>query len=1041
DRIAFWLDFKNAYITYERSYMETLWWIIAEWWKKNLVYQDFKVRSWCTRCGTGLSSHEVALGYKSVVDTSVYIRFRLNSQDPRWKNVSILSWTTTPWTLPGNVALAIGPEMQYVRVPDPEKKGNFLVVGQENLPLLMKQGVLPKDTRASTSFPGKELIGLSYHSLFDVPTLASAASYQVYGADFVKGNEGSGIVHTAVMYGDDDYRLGKAVGLPAIHTVTEAGKFIPTLGGGLGGKYVKSKETESLLLAHLQRTGAIIREEAYEHEYPFCWRCDTPILYYARSSWWVRVNAVRRDLLKNNETINWVPSHLKRGRFGEWLKEEKDWAFSRERYWGTTLPLWRCQACGNTIAIASVAELASRALTSGNRYILMRHGEAESNAKDFISSWPEKIVSNLTERGQEQVRAAAADLNLKKEKIDLIATSDLPRTAQTAEILSRELGVSDVLADPRLREIDAGEMNGKPAKLYRSLFKTPGEKLHMGAPGGESLLKVRERVAGFFLAQEREYRNKTILVVTHADVAWMFASVMRGLSDKEIASEWQHGRGKLFGFGERRLYEAKSFPLNERGEVDLHRPYVDEIKIRCSCGGVKTRVPEVADVWFDSGAMPFAQLHYPFEGKAEIDKKKFFPADFITEAVDQTRGWFYTLLAVSTLLGKGAPYKNVISLGHVLDRNGQKMSKSKGNVVSPWAMIEKYGVDAIRWYFYTVNAPGDPKKFDERDLASKLRGFMGTLWNSYLLLGTYSAGSISLSLRSRALIDRWVLSRLSEVIGRVTEALEAYDVTSAARVIESFVIDDFSNWYLRRSRRRFQRPEKKRERTEAAQTTAFVLLTLAELTAPFAPFIAESIYQGLKKHVPALKEESVHLRPWPKPQRSLYQEKLTKDMELIRRMAADALRQRAEAGVKVRQPLAKLTIVKQEGLKRAAELLRLAQEEVNVKAITFAPKGPKGVITMLDTIVTEALRREGMAREIVRNVQELRRDLDLMPRQRVTVQCLGSEKALSILKEWEKYIRRDVNAKRLCLGGQKKKFRIERSVEFGREKLWIGINL
>jgi len=1038
ERIAFWMDLDHPYITYERSYMETLWWIIAEWWKKGLLYQDFKVLPWCTRCGTGLSSHEVALGYKSIVDTSVYIRFRVSSQDPRWKNVAILSWTTTPWTLPGNLALAVSADMLYVRVPDPEKKGSFLVVGQENLPILMKSGVFPKDTRASSAFPGTELIGLQYHPLFEVPTLVSAQSYQVYGADFVRGNEGTGIVHTAVMYGDDDYKLGKKIGLPAIHTVTDAGRFIATLAGGLGGKYVKAKETESLLLAHLQRTGALLREEAYEHEYPFCWRCDTPILYYARSSWWVRVNQVRKDLIKNNEAINWVPSHLKKGRFGEWLKEEKDWAFSRERFWGTTLPLWRCQACGNTIAISSVEELASRALGSGNRYILMRHGEAESNAEQFMSSWPETVSNPLTERGKEEVAKAAE--GLKGEKIDAVYISDLSRIVETAEILTQTLNLPEVKTDPRLREIDAGELNGKPAKLYRGLFKSSQDKFDNRAPGGESLRDVRRRAAEFFVEKEREYKGKTILVISHADTIWMLASIMRGFSEGEMIREWQSSHGEFIALARHQLYEPKRLPLNPRGEVDLHRPYVDELKIRCSCGGVKTRVPEVADVWFDSGAMPFAQLHYPFLGRNEIEKKKFFPADYISEAVDQTRGWFYTLLAVSTLLGKGAPYKNVISLGHVLDKNGQKMSKSKGNIVNPWEMIEKYGADAIRWYFYTVNAPGDVKKFDERDLSNKLRGFIGTFWNSYILFDTYAEGRIKLSGKSRSLIDRWILSRLVQLHDQVTRSLGSYDIVSAARSIESFVVDDFSNWYLRRSRRRFQRPETKREKSEVTETAAVVLLTLAELAAPFVPYLAESIYRGIKKRVPALKEESVHMRDWPKPSRELFAEKLVTDMDLLRRIAADALRQRAEAGVKVRQPLGKLTLIKQERLKKAKELLRLIQEEVNVKHIDFAPKGPKGAIAALDTAVTEALRREGASREIVRNIQEMRRDLGLLPRHRITVQCLGSEKTNSIVKEWERAIRRDVNAKTLRVGVVKRKFRIEKSIELGREKLWIGIS-
>lgn len=1034
ERIAFWLDMRHPYITYESSYMETLWWIIAEFWKKKLLYQDFKVLPWCTRCGTGLSSHEVALGYKSIVDTSVYIRFKLTSQDPKWKNVALLSWTTTPWTLPGNVALAVSESMQYVRVPDPEKKGNWVVVGQENFPLLLKRGVLPKDSKASVPFPGKELIGLSYQSLFDVPELTSAASYKVYDGDFVKGDEGSGIVHTAVMYGDDDYRLGKKVGLPTVHTVTDTGRFIPSLGNGIAGKYVKAKETELAILQHLQRIGSLFREEAYEHEYPFCWRCEAPILYYARSSWWIRVNAVRKELLKNNETVNWVPAHVRHGRFGEWLKEEKDWAFSRERYWGTPLPLWRCDACGDAIAISSIEELKGRAISSGNRYIIMRHGEAESNKSGICSSWPEKTENHLTTEGRRQALQAAE--KLASENIDFIYASDLTRTQETAAIIALQIGRGEVINDVRLREIDAGGLNGSPLGEYVSQFASLQDRFEKTFQGGESFTDIRRRVTEFFREMEKKHRGKTILVVTHSDVAWMFSGIISGATNKEMIERGGDRNIDHFDLANWEICEPRPLPRNIIGEIDLHRPYVDELMIRCSCGGVKRRISEVADVWFDSGAMPFAQLHYPFHNPEEIDKKKFFPADYICEAVDQTRGWFYTLLAVATLLEKGAPYKNVISLGHVLDKNGQKMSKSKGNVVDPWQMIERYGVDAIRWYFYTVNAPGDPKKFDEKELLAKSRGFLGTLWNSFILFDTYTDKKVTLRRVSGSLLDRWVLSRLTELTDEVTTSLEKYDIVSAARLIEAFVVDDFSNWYLRRSRRRFQHPATKREKDEVTGITAEVLRSLVLLLAPFTPYISESMFQGLKKKLPS-GDESVHLAPWPKSSRSLVRSDLEKRMKLARAVAAEGLKQRSLAGVKVRQPLAELEI-RGEELKKYPELVQLIRDEVNVKQVKFVKSRGKQALAVLNTTVTEALRREGMAREIIRNIQELRRDLGLRPKEAIHVQFAGSPKAFSIVEDWKKEIKHDVNAKALQMGG-KKKFKIEREVSLGNEAVWLGI--
>ncbi|MBI3627759.1 MAG: class I tRNA ligase family protein [Candidatus Sungbacteria bacterium] len=1034
ERIAFWLDMARPYITYEKSYMESLWWMIAEFWKKKLLYQDFKVLPWCTRCGTGLSSHEIALGYKSIVDTSVYIRFKLTSQDPKWKNVAILSWTTTPWTLPGNVALAVSEGMQYVRVPDPEKKGNWVVVGQDNFSILVKRGVLPKDSKASVPFLGKELVGLTYQPLFDVPELVTNNSYKIYAADFVLGTEGTGVVHTAVMYGEDDYRLGKKVGLPAIHTVSDNGKFVAALGNGLGGKYVKAKETDLFILQHLQKIGSLFREEAYEHDYPFCWRCDTPILYYARTSWWLRVNAVRKDVMRNNETIHWVPSHLKHGRFGEWLKEEKDWAFSRERYWGTTLPLWKCNACGAVAAVSSVEELSSRAMSSGNRYILMRHGEAENLTKDYISSWPETSPAHLTEKGRADVERAGP--RLVAERIDVVMASDLVRTKETLEVLKNMLGDKEIIFDERLREIDTGDFNGGPAGNYRAFFKNRLEKYETKPPNGESLQDVRRRMLSFFRELEAKYRGKTILIITHADPIWMLVATIKGESWKESAALWPK-QGEYIAPGEFEIFEPKPLPRNVEGEIDLHRPYVDEIKMRCSCGGVKARIPEVADVWFDSGAMPFAAIHYPFENVDLIEKRKNFPADYICEAVDQTRGWFYTLLAESTLLAKGAPYKNVISLGHVLDKHGHKMSKSRGNIVNPWAMIDTYGVDAIRWYFYTVNAPGDPKKFDEKDLAAKLRGFLGTLWNSWVLFDTYTQGKVSLARKSGSLLDRWILSRLQNLIQDVTRHLEAYDVVSAARLVETFTVEDFSNWYLRRSRRRFQRPSSKKEKAEVAGTTREVLLTLLALVAPFTPYIADAIYRELSKKF-VFKEESVHLRDWPIASRARMRPVLEKKMETLRLIAAEALKARAAAGIKVRQPLAALAIRHKE-FSRKKEMQRLLEDEVNVKKIIILPQVAKGPKIILDTTLTEGLRREGLAREIVRNIQELRRDLGLLPQDAINLQFLAGEKSKRILKEWQGQIKRDVGAKKVILGG-KKNFKIEREIPVGgSERLWIGI--
>ncbi len=479
-------------------------------------------------------------------------------------------------------------------------------------------------------------------------------------------------------------------------------------------------------------------------------------------------------------------------------------------------------------------------------------------------------------------------------------------------------------------------------------------------------------------------------------------------------------------------------PHDAAQEVDLHRPYVDEIKFDCaSCSGVMRRTPEVADVWFDSGAMPFASAHWPFssyETRPRKMEKLAYPADYISEAVDQTRGWFYSMLAVATLLGRTAPYKNVISLGHVLDAKGQKMSKSKGNVVNPQEMMDKYGVDALRWYFFTINGPGEPKRFDEKDVALRSRGFVATLWNTFVFFDTYVTRIKNQESRIKRsnVLDAWIMAKLNLLVGHVTDRLDEYDLVGAVRAIDEFAVNDFSQWYVRRSRRRFQHPENAQEKNEAAATMAEVLASLAELSAPFAPFISETVYRGLRKKM-GLKEESVHLRPWPKIESGIKKKEsgMIKDMEAVRAIVAEALKLRAEAGIKVRQPLRELGIRNKE-LMGKEELLRLIKDEVNVKEIVFGDE------IKLDTVITPELKEEGIAREFVRTVQDMRRELGMKPGEKVRCQIMGSERISAILVRWEREIKKDTNAAELKAGG-KKVYKLERESDLDGEKLWIGI--
>ncbi|MBI4132095.1 MAG: class I tRNA ligase family protein [Candidatus Sungbacteria bacterium] len=1061
-RIGFWLDLGRPYITSEPSYIETLWWIIKSFWEKKLLYRDFKVVPWCPRCGTALSTHELGLGYATVKDRSVYVRFRIKAASRQWQNTSILSWTTTPWTLPGNVALAVNPKEEYVSVPDPEAKGRWVVLGHKTLDALIEKGVFPPEYRNRTMlddidvFWGKKIIGLEYEPLFSVPELQNEKSHRVYPADFVAMEEGTGVVHTAVMYGEDDYRLGAKIGLPKFHTVDETGHFINNLGEGLGGLFVKDPKTEDAIIGSLKQRGLLFAEEMYEHEYPFCWRCDTPLLYYARQAWWVKMSALRKELVAENKRINWVPEHLKHGRFGEFIREARDWAFSRERYWGTPLPAWQCEKCDAVRIIGSLKELDDLD-PQPTTLILMRHGEALHNVNGLVNPSPANDGKNiLTARGKDDALLAAR--RLKREGIQAIVASPSLRAQETAKIVAKALGIKRIETLPELTDINIGGFEGQPVDEFRASFSNFAARFTDGPRGAENLREVRARMIAAVFAIQKKHPGKRALVVTHGDPSWVLMAALEGLPEADYPSS------PYLEPAEFRAIRLHNWPYNDTGELDLHRPYADEIRLRCrKCSGKMRRAPEVCDVWFDSGAMPFAQAHYPFafaEGrKSKVKGKKLlFPADYICEAIDQTRGWFYTLLAVSTALGRGTSYRNVISLGHVLDKNGQKMSKSRGNVIEPLPMIAKYGTDAIRWYFYTVNAPGDPKRFDEKDILLRLRGALSTLWNSFVFFDTYvdkvkspafaeaTAGKQKLKVKSANVLDRWVMARIDELTAAVTGRLDAYDIVGAARLLDYFIVEDFSNWYVRRSRRRFQRPESSAAREAASAVHGAVLLQLTELMAPFTPFLSEVIYQKLKPKL-GLREESVHLRDWPasakatasKPTAKLKAKSqklkaLLDGMAEVRRLAALALAERAKAGLRVRQPLTKLE-VKSSRLK-VPGLLTLLQDEVNVKTVVIDPRLADEV--KLDTTITTELREEGLVRELVRNIQELRRDAGLKPGELVRVQISGAGNIAALIERWSPFIQREAGAARIEIGG-KWSTAITRDVELDNGAIKLGI--
>ncbi len=987
-RMGFGLDLKNAYVTMTNDYMESLWWIVKEFWKRKLLYEDYKVLPWCVRCGTALSSHELAQGYKSVTEDSVFVRFHLKT-----RRAALLVWTTTPWTLPANVAAAVHPDFDYVTVDDKGEK--FILLASAAEKLFPQQEKLWKEK-------GSNLAGLEYEPPYPLP----GNPYKVVTADFISAEEGTGIVHLAPAFGEDDMRIGKRERLPTFMTIDDEGRFtdkVPLW----RGTFVK--DADPLIVKDLDQKGLLWKKIPYKHDYPFCWRCETPLIYLARQSWWVRVSSFRQELEEANKKINWYPDYLKEGRFGQWLKEARDWAFSRERYWGTPLPVWRCTKCKNMQVMGSIADIKKYARRPSNRYYLMRHGFAKTNDVGIVFSVMKGDHYGLTPRGVREVKAQAR--LLAKEKIDLIVSSDLLRARESAQILAKALKVP-VKFDESLREIHLGDFEGKKEvevlnwRTGRDIFRDP-----MPGPGGESFDLLKTRMYGVFQKFEQQYSGKHILVIGHGDPSWFLEAIMKGtLEGGELP------RIRYYKQGEARKVIPVPVPRNDKGELDLHKPYIDEVQLFCPhCLSQMVRVPDVIDVWFDSGSMPYASWHYPFENRERIDKKISFPADYIAEAIDQIRGWFYLLLVVSVLLGRGRPYKNVLSLGHVLDKNGKKMSKSLGNVVEPGALFEKYGADAVRWYFFTINQPEDPKLFDASDVEKAKRNFIDFLMNSLRFFEMYKTDGV-LRKKSKHVLDVWIEARLAQVAGEMTRRMEAFDVVGAARLLEDFVANDISRWYVRRSRERMK---------EGRGVDVFreVLLETVRLAAPFIPFASEITYQTLGGG-----RQSVHLEDWP--QRKVSSKKILEDMKEVRELARRGLELRAKAGVKVRQPLRELKLKKTKI--RDARLLDILKDELNVKEVRVDKNLSDDVV--LDTKITEELRRAGEAREFIRAVQELRKSANLKSQDWIIIALHGR-----VPEEYDEAIKKGARAKEILRSEELKHPLLVQKIDLGRKSVNIQI--
>ncbi len=961
ERVGRWVDFDNSYKTMDASYTESVWWALSEINKKGMLYEGRKVLLYCPRCETPLAKAEIAMdnSYKDVTEEAVTVEFKLKN-DPK---TSFLAWTTTPWTLPGNVALAVHPDIDYVTIEKKDMgKGDLVrfILAKDRL-----EAVFGKDDyKVVEERKGKDLVGLEYEPLYEIEAVKNSGkkAWYVTEADFVNTQEGTGIVHTAVIYGEDDYQLGLKADLPMVPLLLPNGHYNNLAPEFIRGVYIK--KAEKSIKEDLEKRGLLFEKSINTHSYPHCYRCDTPLIYNALSSWFIDVQKIKKQLIDSNENINWIPEHLKYGRVLDILENAPDWAISRNRFWASPLPIWK-DASGKHIVISGLEELKKYTKKSGNKYFVMRHGETEHNVKS-IWSVDSDDRDPLTKEGEREVLESSK--KLKENKIDIIIASPYPRTQETAQIVAENIGLSkeDIVTDKRLGEWNVGEeFDGKPIDGFFDIRNKSEDRYAFKTSDGESYAEVMKRAGNFFYDIEKKYSGKNILVVSHGGVARALCLVADGFSFDGL---FEHTKNfQNFKNAEVRLVSFVPLPHNAKYELDFHRPYIDDLSLLDENGRELKRIPEVIDCWVESGSMPFAEYNYPYSNKVEFEKRT--PGDFVAEYIPQTRTWFYYMNVVAQALFAHESFKNVVTTGNVLASDGGKMSKSKNNYTDPLILIDQYGADALRYYLMTsVVMQGEDLLFKDDDVKEIHQRMLNILRNVVSFYETYNT-NLNISKKSeKNILDRWIYSRFLELHTEVTESLDKYDTVRAGRPIRGFV-DDLSTWYLRRSRDRFK--AEGTSSAEAFQHLTFILLELSKILAPFTPFLAEEIYQKVGGKSQS-STASVHLENWPE-MKDHPDKELLENMKKIRKLVTSALELRQKAGHKVRQPLASLTVPE----KFSQELLDIIADEVNVKEV----KIKEGSEMELDTKITSELKEEGMVRDAIRSVQEWRKENNFTPKE------------------------------------------------------------